>query len=517
MFPTPKVGVTPLIVTISRQKLQVADHLAAGTTSEPAEADPFKDIDVMIMAMDNCRVWTDGPGVHEDETGTSAQAKVPVPNGTEVLRFVVEGVDLGVARVQVEISQGPHGLASFTLEPVFIDPEMQRLTAEQVARPMVPSEKYPAVLKIFEQHVPGVGLVIKYDLASKDPSIAAMEEVTLPSSFSIEAFSKELLDAFDEAYNLGSQEYDNALANFSSASVNRTNELLPEGIRKALWENWDGIEAIQVFAENAYLPWELLSIEDPSGAPAPPGMTAFLAERGLIRWVYNAPMPRAARPIRQGKARHVIPDYLHAGHRLKYSTRERGLIESLFSGASSAGDTSKDVTDFLYNDARDCDVLHFTCHGDTAHKAVLSADLFMKGFDEGGGIKFDRLSADIAKRYSRFNSKDGPSTLVFVNACKTGQTGGSIAGVSGFAESFLRPNSREGAAAFIGALWSVDDQYAYSFAETFYEAMMNDGLTLIEATKKARESSKAGKNGEKDFTWLAYTVYGNPMARFVEV
>jgi len=62
----------------------------------------------------------------------------------------------------------------------------------------------------------------------------------------------------------------------------------------------------------------------------------------------------------------------------------------------------------------------------------------------------------------------------------------------------------------IGALWSVSDNLALSFADTVYRNLL-DGKTLVEAVKLARKAA----DSNSDFTWLAYTVYGNPFARLV--
>ena len=100
---------------------------------------------------------------------------------------------------------------------------------------------------------------------------------------------------------------------------------------------------------------------------------------------------------------------------------------------------------------------------------------------------------------------------MFINACQTGRTGAGLGGVGGFADAFLRPGSKCGAGAFIGALWSVDDKLAFGFAETFYVAL-KAGKTLVEAAQAARDLAKT----KQEFTWLAYTVYGNPFARVIQ-
>jgi CHAT domain-containing protein len=140
----------------------------------------------------------------------------------------------------------------------------------------------------------------------------------------------------------------------------------------------------------------------------------------------------------------------------------------------------------------------------------MRADLLMAGDKaDTGGYVLDPLSADVVKTNARFAST-GPKPLVFINACQTGYSGAGLSGgVGGFVDAFLRPfYSESGAGALVGALWSVNDRLAFTFAQSFYRGLQK-GATLVEAVHGAREAAK----GEGDLTWLAYTVYGDPFAR----
>jgi CHAT domain-containing protein len=64
-----------------------------------------------------------------------------------------------------------------------------------------------------------------------------------------------------------------------------------------------------------------------------------------------------------------------------------------------------------------------------------------------------------------------------------------------------------GAAAFVGAYWSVYDEPAYKFAQELYNCLLA-GEPIARAAKSARLAiKKAG-----DPTWLAYTVFADPLA-----
>jgi CHAT domain-containing protein len=95
--------------------------------------------------------------------------------------------------------------------------------------------------------------------------------------------------------------------------------------------------------------------------------------------------------------------------------------------------------------------------------------------------------------------------FVFLNACRSGQTGFSLAGLGGFAQTFLRA----GASGFIGTHWAVQDGLAAEFARTFYDGLLDQHLPLGEAIRRARAHIRR----DDDPTWLAYTVYGHPLAQ----
>jgi len=93
--------------------------------------------------------------------------------------------------------------------------------------------------------------------------------------------------------------------------------------------------------------------------------------------------------------------------------------------------------------------------------------------------------------------------LVFLNACQIGRGALSLTDIGGWAAQFLRA----GAAAFIGAYWSVYDQAAHDFAQAFYGRLLA-GLPIGQAAQEARTAIKP----LGDPTWLAYTVFAHPLA-----
>jgi CHAT domain-containing protein len=102
-----------------------------------------------------------------------------------------------------------------------------------------------------------------------------------------------------------------------------------------------------------------------------------------------------------------------------------------------------------------------------------------------------------------------PGPFVFFNACQSAQGGLTLTGVGGWAQRFIRPSfDRFAAAAFIGSYWSVYDEAAHAFATSLYPRIFA-GEPIGEAVKEAR---RAVRSAADPLTWLAYTVYADPLA-----
>jgi hypothetical protein len=491
--PPPKKPV-PLFVTVSRQKIEAADSPASAASAAPVNVDTARAIVVEVIARKNCRIVGE----------TSAEIDMPRDQRAESLRFVVEGTAEGAADILVEARQGPRILVSFALAPVFVDADSKTLRRSQVGLAMAAHSSEPAVLRIYEI-VDSGKVTLRFDLACADPNIAVSESRTLPGGFSRDVYVAEIFKGIESAWLATNRLYEQFMLRLQANGIVMANELLPDKIREALWTHRDAIRAIQVISEEPFIPWELLYINDRKSGPDGKG---FLSEWGLVRWLHSTPWPGPQLAMRNDHINCVIPAYVDPGLRLEGADAERQMLAKLFGSPREVTADSNSVTRFLQKDARECDVLHFACHGEAAQRAVMTADLLMTGTNVDGNFAPDSLSADQVKAFARF-ADGGPNPIVFINACQTGRAGRGIGGgVAGFVDAFLRPYSEHGAGALVGALWSVDDKLAYSFAEAFYRSL-KEGNTLVDAVRTAREAAKS----RNELTWLAYSVYGNPFAR----
>src|SRR6185436_10409144 len=76
--------------------------------------------------------------------------------------------------------------------------------------------------------------------------------------------------------------------------------------------------------------------------------------------------------------------------------------------------------------------------------------------------------------------------LVFLNACQVGRGGLGLVDVGGWSKRFVGA----GAAAFVGAYWSIFDQPASEFAQVLYDELRR-GCTLGAAALAARKAIRA--------------------------
>lgn len=498
MAPQPKLG-TPVNVwvAISAAPIVVADHAAADSTDVAAKLLARTPLRIEIIPRRNCKVIGDDAREF-DISGDPVNT-----------RFEVEGIAQGEAELIVEARQGVRVVASFILKPVFVGEDQGVMRVEQAINPDPPAGKGFTVLRIYEFKRPG-GITLRFDVVSDDPVFARGGTLEI-DGFDMGAYVGEVLREIEDAWNLKGQGgaadiYQSFRERLADKAKIRTEALIPEGIRRELWKNRDRIEAIQIISEDAQIPWELMFLTDPDRQSFDD--EGFLSEWGLVRWLHGAPMPGRALGCGGTACRYVIPTYQDPAKQLGGAQEEKAMLEDVFAGIAAVPATSRDVSRYLEREAQDCDILHFACHGLAEQRAVLDSKLLMEGMvNAQGKVIDDPLSIEQVKARARFRPGT-PRALVFLNACQAGREGEGLAGVSGFADSFIRPLSGQGVAAFVGALWSVDDKLALNFAESFYREL-KAGKTIVEATRAARKAADA----QHDFTWLAYTVYGNPFAR----
>ncbi len=518
MMPFPDIDRDARIyITLSGTRIDVTVGATAAASAEGVTLLSGMPAQVVLIPVRNIAL----PGnVIATEGANSGLAYREVdPRIEQTVSFTARGIAVGPAELTVQLRQNGHIFASFSLAPTFVSANAQALVAGQtlVAAAAPPTgdeadeERRSMVLRIYETVQPNGALALRFELVCDALNIGVVDTRMLDPRFDLSAYVASVLGEVEGAWNLSrvAGQYEAALDRFVASARIRTEAMMPDSIRRSLWEHRDEIVAIQVIGDVPLIPWELMALVPPPGIqpPADPSRR-FLSDFGLVRWLPGVPQPGRAIRLNGARSRYIIPRYVRAGSNLPGAQEEQAMLEAALPGIQPIKASSIEVANVLRSEASDIDVLHFACHGLAEQKAVLSSYLLMAGFS-GPPPADDPLTVDQVKASACFGSGER-RPLVFLNACQTGREGEGIAGVAGFADAFIRPLSGCGAAAFVGALWSVTDSLAQDFAKAFYERL-NQGDRLVDAVKSARAAARTGD----DFTWLAYAVYGNPFARGV--
>lgn len=482
-----------IYVTVSPDTIMVGDHEAGATTAEPTQVRPDQPILLLVIPRRNCEVI----GRESCEVASDAPGEV-------ISKFRLKGQAAGPAEVIIEARQGARTLASLLLRPVFVTKEPLR----EIQRGIAAGKTEPdgAVLRIYEFEGIG-GTTLRFDLTAEGLDIGELDNVTLGSRFDLKGFAMEVLADVEEAWDLRDRQekdkgvlYRSFLRGLRNRAKTRTAALIPEKIRKSLWKHRAKIKTIQIISEEPYIPWEMMYLFDPDGESE--DGAGFFAERGLIRWLHNAPLRRQPVKLNGATSWYLVPAYKAAAHALPAAEAEKAMLERRIPGIQPLSPTKSNmVRDFLATGARDCTLLHFACHGATEQRSTVDSRLLMTENEHAEkGLMPDPLYCEDVKEELDFG--EGRAPVVFINACQTGQGGKGIIGTAGFADAFIRPRKKRGASIFVGALWSVDDTLATQFADSFYKALVAD-LPLVDAVHAARKACQ----DQSDFTWLAYSVY----------
>jgi len=281
-----------------------------------------------------------------------------------------------------------------------------------------------------------------------------------------------------------------AAARLAAKGTTLFETLMPETLRAEIWKLRWNIKSVEVQSEEPWVPWEMCKMSGEEDGRVVEG--PFFAEAfNITRWLPG--VPRKQKLSLQNVAVVVPQD---SG--LQYAQEERDYVLSLSqTGArvSPIPATFLDVRSALASG--DYDGLHFSGHGifrdaDPNRSAMI--------LEKGGDLTPEDLSG-VVRNLGR------SQPIVFLNACQIGRGGMSLTDIGGWASQFLRAD----AGAFIGTYWSVYDKPAYNFARAFYDGLLQ-GRPIGEAAREARSAIKA----IGDPTWLAYTVFADPLARLTE-
>lgn len=488
-------------VTLSRDEIMLAAGLSA---AGGGEVRPDENLIVQVQARKNCEVSGDA----------RAEVPVPLPGDDTYLYFDVVAKYEGVGEVRVIVRQGNRPIAVLKLLPRFVSSgsavSMRRADARADLVPVDQRREITNVLFIREAQMGDARLLdfdLEFEADGQAVRVRGRSKPFADENARID-YITNLYNEIEEFWAESESEYQAFMFRLRERGARIFKELIPANIRKVLWENRDRLEAIQVFSDEPFIPWELAYLVEPGKSIALD--SEFLAEKGMVRG-YSDPdgitqMAPTRLRLRKGMAKYVIPTYPRgSGEELPGAQDEKKMLKSIL----DAGPIKPEKMDVVMAmmEPGNFDVLHFACHGVADPESIWNAGLLMQGRMVGGEYRTDTLLADEVDGYANLRGDGAPGPLVVLNACQIGREGYNLTSTGGFARAFMK----KGAGAFIGTHWSVEDLSAHDFSQTLYQQLL-DGKDMMTAVTAAR---KAAKNNE-EFSWLAYMVYADPYARMVQ-
>ena len=133
-------------------------------------------------------------------------------------------------------------------------------------------------------------------------------------------------------------------------------------------------------------------------------------------------------------------------------------------------------------------------------------------FDERGADGRERsgvvLSDGLLISAAEIDAMEVVPDLVFLNCCHLGQIDRSPVAFNKLAYSAARQLIEIGVRAVVVAGWAVEDAPASLFAQTFYEALMQENQSFGNAVFSARKAT--WERYPASITWGAYQAYGDP-------
>jgi hypothetical protein len=487
-------------VTVSREQIAALEgRLAAGSSGR---VDLSRALLVQVLPKRNFTLV--------DPAQDRVEVEPPSPDTPLSLYFDVKAAHAGPGEVWVIVRQHQMGVARLVLEPTVVERTSVRrgrpLTASADAIQARPLAAPLDQLSIFEVTI---GDTVQYRFELELPSLNVFCLHDSPPLQTrrdeyVKTLYKEIEDRYVSTFDAAAQKADVEAftAELQSYGVILFDQLFPLEIQQLLWKHRDALRSVRVVSTEPFVPWEIVHLREPGQPVDVDASPRFLGQMGLVRWLHNVNgLPPASLRIREGRARYVIPDYPHPQWKLPMTAEERRYLEQNFQ-ATPIEPQPNPLKAALAKPGT-FDLLHFACHGEAESDAITHARIVLEGRVEGGQFVPTHMPASTVETFARLKGADGVQPIVFLNACQAGRAGYQLTGIGGFAQAFLKA----GAGAFVGTLWSVEDQPAFHFGKAFYDALRG-GDTISEAAIKAREAARA-----TDATWLAYVVYGHPHGR----
>ena len=425
-----------------------------------------------------------------------ATLEVPASGESLPLQFKLQAVDEGVGLIRVLAFHLGEPLGVIELEPTVTAAAASRgrgLTPSSAARRagatlVAASPQLPDLSMFIEEREVAGALEFVIRLTATDPALDLNLRPFGPFRLEVDpaAFFQSFFQEIEELPLETAEQREVADRKLAAKGSYLSETLLPPDLRETLWAVRDRIGSIIIQSEEPWIPWELcrlLGREDGRVVEGP-----FLCEAfAVTRWL---PGLGFKRPLHLTKMALIVP----ADSGLPLAGPERDYVLSLAADGRTVttikptfGDVQEAFIAGIY------DGLHFTGHGVAKDANPDRSAIILAANEEFSPEDVSGTAVNVGI----------PHPVVFINACQVGRGGMSLTGIGGWARRFVQA----GAGAFIGAYWSVYDEAAFNFAKEVYSRLIT-GMPMGTAVQEARAAVRAGG----DPTWLAYTVFADPMA-----
>lgn len=242
--------------------------------------------------------------------------------------------------------------------------------------------------------------------------------------------------------------------------------------------------AIQLITDEPYVPWELMfpddtRVENPAH---------IFEEHPIARW-FTKNGPRVVN-FPKGRRVSFVPAYTSFEALPAAQIEAEWLVSRL--GAEKGEATYAGLETFLRSPQTAVQLVHFAGHGAAEGQGEHGLRL---GYNEW-------MTAEEINGSVRLGRDHGP--FFALNACQVGQTSTALGSVAGWPMAL----ASRGFGGVMAPLWSIEDNEATLFVQSFLEAFMIDGMRLGEAAKLAR-----AKYVSLSANAHAYLFYGDVLAR----
>ncbi len=422
-------------------------------------------------------------GSGEATLTVSSKRKLP-------LQFKLRGVTPGPAQLQVLAFHKGQPLGKLLLRLTVLEAQvnsaMEYRSREQF---LAPVNLHQPDLQLLILGYPGdEGPEFTFYLTAQNPALELNLKAFGPIRLKVNAlhYFQDFFQDIEQLPLNDSREKTIAAQRLAAKGTTLFRSLFPADLQQLIWSLRNRIQSIEVQSVEPWIPWELCKLYGHKWGRVVEG--PFLCEAfAITRWIPGI----AKKPsLELKKIAVVVP----SDSQLACALDERAYLLSLASSTRQVKcvpPTFLDLREALASGQYDS--WHFSGHGS------------FRGLDPNKSmILLENQETFTPEDLSGVVTNLGVTNpLVFLNACQVGRSAMSLTDIGGWASQFLKA----GAGTFIGPYWSIYDTPAFDFATALYSRLLS-GMPIGKAVQQARVAIKSAG----DPTWLAYTVFADPLA-----